>query len=241
MSQNSGSRHNPRKPTQAQPKQQGVQSSVKSESALHSAASSQASAQNQAARDVISPPSGAVTLDPVQFTALVDQVIDTLKGAQLGISSAAHSAADELKGSQPGQPGVFDPTLDKNPLRDEHRKNIEAHRRKRWFAFWGISVISTVFFGMLIAIFWQIISDNYLLFIIGAADKSWQWHILVFLGGALVLAAAVPLSLAMALVKMISDTEKSGGDGSSDLKAPGIELAKAIIDLCRSVTDKVGK
>lgn len=239
MSQSSDSRRKHKTPPQARPAQQDAQSSVRS-GPLPSVGPAQAAAQ-KATEDATLPHPGPVTLDPVQFAALVDKVTENLRSIQLEVSSSFNSTVDKISASQSDQAAVNDPALVKNPLRDEHRKNIEAHRSKRWIAFWGISFVSFIFFGMLIFIFYQIISDDYLPVIIGAADKTWQWHILVFLGGALVLAAAVPLSLAMALVKMISDTDKGGNESSSDLKAPGIELAKAIIDLCKSVSSSLGK
>ena len=177
----------------------------------------------------------------MQNDALIDAITAPLLKAIQGIALAPIS--DGRSSAIPhGQPATPDPALSPgaNPLRDEYKKNIEAHRNKRWYAFWGISSVSIGFFILLGVFISRILSDNFLPAVIGAASSNWEWHILVFLGAVLALTAAIPLSLAMALVKMISDKEKDESDGG-DMKAPGIELAKAIVELCKSVTSALTK
>ena len=101
-------------------------------------------------------------------------------------------------------------------------------------------IATGVFFALLIAFILSLIFSDVLSGIIEKASTSGHWHVLVFLGVALTLLAAIPLSLAMALMKMISDKDSTGSDGG-DMKAPGIELAKAIIDLCKNVTAAISK
>lgn len=138
------------------------------------------------------------------------------------------------------RPAERDPSLDQNPLREEYRKNIEAHRNKRKTAFFAGMIATGVFFALVIAFILSLIFSDVLSEIIKAASTSGHWHVLVFLGVVLTLLAAIPLSLAMALMKMISDKDSTGSDGG-DMKAPGIELAKAIIDLCKNVTAAISK
>jgi hypothetical protein len=185
-------------------------------------------------------PAGA-QLTALEFQALADDVTSRLlKALQEGAPIRGADGSNGLPSVN--QPATTDPSLStsSNPLRDEYKKNIEAHRNKRWYAFWGISSVSIVFFAILGIFICRMLSDNFLPAVIGAASSNWEWHILVFLGAVLALTAAIPLSLAMALVKMISDKEKDESDGG-DMKAPGIELAKAIVELCKSVTSALTK
>lgn len=177
-----------------------------------------------------------VQLDPMQLASLgdlikssMDQIVDARLRSIAGAADGERQSAAER-----------DPSLDKNPLREEYRKNIEAHRNKRKIAFIAGASTSGVFFVLLIAFILRLLFSDFLLRVIAVAANSWQWHVLVFLGVTLALLAAIPLSLAMALMKMISDKDSSGADGG-DMKAPGIELAKAIIDLCKNITAAISK
>lgn len=190
-------------------------------------------------RPTTSAPPEAVRLSAFELTSIADNVAAQILNAIQAVTPV-QSTTGSVGAVLPTQPGASDPGLGANPLRDEYKKNIEAHRRKRWYAFWGISIISVCFFALLGIFIFRLLSDDFLPAAIGAASSNWQWHILVFLGAVLALSAAIPLSLAMALVKMISDKEKSDSEGG-DLKAPGIELAKAIIELCKSVTSALSK
>jgi len=184
-----------------------------------------------------SPAMGAqVQLDPMQLASLGDLLKSSMKEI---LDARLQTIGGGADGDGP-RPALRDPSLDQNPLREEYRKNIEAHRDKRQTAFVAGAITSGLFFGLLIAFVLRLLFSDFLLEVIAVAANAWQWHVLVFLGVTLALLAAIPLSLAMALMKMISDKDSAGSDGG-DMKSPGIELAKAIIDLCKNVTAAISK
>ncbi|MGA6142612.1 hypothetical protein, partial [Providencia sp. NPDC089930] len=91
-----------------------------------------------------------------------------------------------------------------------------------------------LFLFILLCTLVDLLDRNFLLRLVEkGADLN--WHILVFSGVAIAVFAAVPLSLAMALVKMISLTQHS--DSSGDYKTPTTELGKVILDLIKSVAN----
>lgn len=149
----------------------------------------------------------------------------------IGIKLRAGSSS-----SGEGQTAKIDPAFQSGGLTDQVIKNLEAHRRKRWFAFWSISVFSAAFFGLLWFAIFNVFKGHFLTGVLGAASANWSWHILVFLGAALVILAAVPLSLTMGIVKMISEKEnREEGGGEGMVKSPFLELAKQIADLSKAV------
>lgn len=158
------------------------------------------------------------SLDPHELAAQVLKLVRT----------QVHAA-----GSGGREGGTPDPALNKNSIKEEHRLNIEAHRRKRWAAFGVAGFVSFAFFALLFFILHRLFFTPFIAEAVGAANGSWQ--AMVMLGALVALVSAIPLSLALALVKMISERGQEPED-DSDLKAPGVELARAIIDLCKSVT-----
>lgn len=134
------------------------------------------------------------------------------------------------------QPATQDPNLFGDSLQREFRENVKAHRTKRWVAFISAGVVCAIFFLLLAAVFFRIFFGDLLVGVVGAAANNSSWHALIFLGGAMVLLAAIPLSLAMAMVKMISDRDREEG---GDIKTPNVELGKVLVDLLKAITAAV--
>lgn len=86
----------------------------------------------------------------------------------------------------------------------------------------------------MIGAFRHIFFGNYLIELIEAASAGGQWHALLFLGIVLAIFSATPLSLGLAVIKMISGKSQ---DGSTEVKIPAIELARAITELGRGAND----
>jgi len=152
-------------------------------------------------------------------------------------------AADDDAGDTPDSPlpggsaGKTDPALSPNGMNEELKNNVVANRRKRWSAFIFIGLVVAAFFGMLLTAFYKLFFGTYLVEAITAANDSWQWHVLVFLGVALVLLAAIPLSLSLAMVKMIEDGRQE--ESGSGVKTPSVELVKALADIFKAVASSI--
>lgn len=116
----------------------------------------------------------------------------------------------------------------------EIQRNMAAYRRMRWTAFLGVGVISAIYLLALLCVMWRLFGSEYLPAVIGATPK-FDWHILVMIGVALVIFAAIPLSLVMALVRMISEQKP---DGNGDIKIPATELAKVLVDALKNFVGK---
>lgn len=138
--------------------------------------------------------------------------------------------ASSEKGGQ--QAGIPDPRLTPKGIEDQLAENIAANRNKRWWAFGVIGAIVVLFFALLMGALCKLFFGNHLAGIVGAANSGWQWHVLVFMGVGLVILAAIPLSLTLAVVRMISE---GSADNSSDVKTPNVELAKALAEMFRTI------
>ncbi|MCF3492626.1 hypothetical protein GUV62_07890 [Stenotrophomonas maltophilia] len=116
---------------------------------------------------------------------------------------------------------------------DEFRLNQRANREMRRLAFNVVGGVSALYVIVLLCVLWRFFDGRLLASILGAPGANLDWHMLVLIGVALVIFAAIPLSLAMALVKMIS--ESSTKADSFDLKMPNTELGKVLLELFKSM------
>lgn len=110
----------------------------------------------------------------------------------------------------------------------ELHANMEAHRSMRWVAFSVIGIVSFMFLMALLGVLMSIFSaeDPPAILTVQAAD----WHAWVFVGLALVVFAMIPLSLLMALVRMISANEEEAAEG---IKSPSIEAGKLLYGMIK--------
>lgn len=118
--------------------------------------------------------------------------------------------------------------------KDQHHENLAANRRMRWWTFWAVGLICFAYFGGLLAMLLRLLSSKYLVAVLSAVPENWNWHVLTLLGVALVVFAAVPLSLGMALMKMISDK----ADETYGMTTANAELGKVCVDFLRSFAPK---
>lgn len=116
---------------------------------------------------------------------------------------------------------------------DETRLNKRANREMRKLAFYVVGGISGVYVLVLLCVLWRFFDGRLLASILGAPGGHLDWHMLVLIGIALVIFAAIPLSLTMALMKMIS--EASADTEGSDFKTPNSELGKVLLELFKSM------
>ncbi|WP_206413889.1 hypothetical protein [Lysobacter enzymogenes] len=109
----------------------------------------------------------------------------------------------------------------------------------RWIAFGVIGVVSLIYLVFLLVAFVKALSGNALAAVVGAANgSSVGWHGLVLMGALFALFSAIPMTLLMALVKMISDKPSSE---APDLKAPTTELGKLFVDLMKGAIESFKK
>ncbi len=116
---------------------------------------------------------------------------------------------------------------------DETRLNKRANREMRKLAFYVVGGLSGVYVLVLLCVLWRFFDGRLLASILGAPGGHLDWHMLVLIGVALVIFAAIPLSLTMALMKMIS--EASTDSEGSDFKTPNSELGKVLLELFKSM------
>jgi hypothetical protein len=158
------------------------------------------------------------------------------------------SAAEAAKATAAETSAAVDPsTAPANPdvpasaytevYRSEVEKNMRANRAKRWWAFGVAGTLGTLYLLVLLWVLWCLMDGRFLAALVGASD-SLNWHILVLLGIVLVIFAAIPLSLVMALVEMISEREAEPG---MDIRTPSTELGRILYDLLKGISSAMGK
>ncbi len=117
------------------------------------------------------------------------------------------------------------------------KDTLEAHLQMRQVAFYSAGALSAVYLVCLLCVLWKFFDGELLAAIIGASQDEVNWHILVLIGIGLVIFAAIPLSLVMAVVKMVSGKDED----TSDIKTPTSELGKVLYELVKGFIEKSGK
>lgn len=145
-------------------------------------------------------------------------------------------AAQEGADSLPTDLGIPQSALTE-VYRDQLELNLAAHRKMRLIAFNVVGVLSALYLLCLLCVLWRFFDGELLASVIGAQRGTLNWHLLVLTGIALVIFAAIPLSLVMALVKMISDKDED----ASNIKTPTVELGKVLYDLIKGFVAGSGK
>lgn len=147
------------------------------------------------------------------------------------MEAAAKQAEDEFN-ANPAPPEADAPTELRELFQSEADRNHKTHRYMRVAAFIVLGALIAAFLIVLLLVLLNLLSSEFLSVLV-KGGATMNWHILVFAGAALAVFAAVPLSLAMALVKMISVEQNCDADGN--YKTPTTELGKVILDLIKSV------
>lgn len=106
-----------------------------------------------------------------------------------------------------------------------------ARRKMRWIAFGVLGVLCSIYLVCLVVALTTLFLNPETLAIVSTVK---DWHFLTLLGIALVIFAAIPLSLSLALVRMISG--KGPGDEKQELSitTPQLELFKVIIEAAKA-------
>lgn len=152
---------------------------------------------------------------------------------EVGIAADEAAKDSALDKHNPDDPAIPAKT-DTEAYRNQVELDMEAYRKLRWWAAIFVGILTLIFFLLLIGAFRHIFFGNYLIELIEAASAGGQWHALLFLGIVLAIFSATPLSLGLAVIKMISGKSQ---DGSTEVKIPAIELARAIAELGRGTNN----
>lgn len=103
----------------------------------------------------------------------------------------------------------------------------------RWFAFWGFGILCVLFLLILMVSLAALLVDRKILAVITHAS---DWHFVALLSVAILALTSVPLTLSIALVKMISHSHKSSDAMPMSLTTPQIEFFKLIVEAIKTVT-----
>jgi hypothetical protein len=117
---------------------------------------------------------------------------------------------------------------------NEVELNSRAHRGMRWAAFLSLGAITCAYLLFLLGALRQFVAGKTLAAVLGASSLPTDWHMLVLIGIVFVIFAAVPLSLAMSLVKMISEKNED----AAGFKTPTTEAGKLFLDFCKGIISK---
>ncbi|KFN42314.1 hypothetical protein N789_14065 [Arenimonas oryziterrae DSM 21050 = YC6267] len=119
----------------------------------------------------------------------------------------------------------------KEDYRSQVELNLKANRELRGSAFRLLGLMSFAYLVALLVILIGFFNAEKAPAII---SHAWNWHVYVLVGIVLIVFAAIPLTLAMALVKMI--TEKPDDKWEvADIKTPNVELAKIFADFIKTL------
>jgi hypothetical protein len=121
-------------------------------------------------------------------------------------------------------------------FRSQTEENMSAHRRMRWWAFGVVGSVCGIYLLALLCVLWRFFDGHLIAAMLGANDTL-NWHVLVLIGMALVIFAAVPLTLVMALVRMISEQVRE----PDTIKMPTTELAKLFFETAKSMFSATGR
>jgi hypothetical protein len=116
---------------------------------------------------------------------------------------------------------------------EQDQANMAANRKMRFWAFIGIGAMSILFLLVLLGVLCQFFDGRLIASALGASSLN-GWHALILIGVALAIFAAIPLTLLMALVRMISEP----GADADTIKLPTTELAKLCFESIKSAFSK---
>lgn len=115
---------------------------------------------------------------------------------------------------------------------DEYRANLKANRGFRRLIFFCVGGGAVAFFALLFVRLCQFTSVAFAN--LSATENSAptftaiDWHAYIFYGVVLLILSAIPLSLVMALIKMVKDSGVGDSEDDPAVRTPAFELGKVI-------------
>ncbi|MBB5676423.1 hypothetical protein [Xanthomonas arboricola] len=162
--------------------------------------------------------------------------------AEIGPSSRETAqAADRALETKRTRPGSVSPASNDARSEDyetQHTLSEVANRKWRKYAFLALGCSCLIYLVLLPVAIWLLINDSTLAVLANTNQGAWQ--VIALVGLVLVILAAVPLSLSLTLVKMISRFGDNKEDKSSELgiTTPQIEFVKALLEMFKIAQKK---
>jgi hypothetical protein len=119
---------------------------------------------------------------------------------------------------------------DANALNDALQDSA-LRRKLRTSAFYGFGALASIFLIAFCFVVAKLLTSEQLLAILSG---SHEWHFITVLGIALVSFAAVPLSMVLALLKMISADDSSETKEEISLTTPQVEFLKIVVEMVKA-------
>lgn len=152
-----------------------------------------------------------------------NEAADTVDFAAIDVAATASAPVDQAAVRE----------LDAK-FNDEPRRISQAHRRLRNTAFMVFGGLCVAFLIALLCLLIDLFSlDSPLLYVF--AKMKVDWHAWLIVAIALVIFAAVPLSLAMALMRMIANRTEADEKSDYAIKTPQLEAIKIMADTIKTL------
>jgi len=146
-------------------------------------------------------------------------------------AAAKESLEDVQSGKSQSEKSPAPPNSMEEAYRNQHELSEEAHRSMRGDAFAWLGGTCLVYLLFLLIAIFALLDDGSLALLLRSGAN---WHALVLIGLILVIFAAVPLSLAMALVKMISRAGQESDQKAAGITTPQLELFKVFVEMVKA-------
>ena len=153
---------------------------------------------------------------------------EQFSGMKQAAEESAKAADAELK--DPHANTLVSPKSLTERYKDQIEENMKAHRTMRFIAFYSLGVTSLLYLLLLLCVLWRFFEIEGLAAIVGASTDS-NWHVLVLMGLGFAAFSAIPLSLLISLMRMISDKpdEKSEDISITSTHAEGLKLLLSLL------------
>lgn len=138
----------------------------------------------------------------------------------------AEASANDVP-SYPTGPSKDAPTKWSETYSDELQKNLQSHRTLRKVAFWTVGVTGGLYLIALLWTLWGFFHRGGLYALLFLA-RGQDWHVLILVGVVLTIFAAIPITLVMGLVRMISERDDPGS--KSNVKTPNGEFIRLLAE-----------
>ncbi|KHS08016.1 hypothetical protein RM61_07265 [Xanthomonas phaseoli pv. phaseoli] len=158
--------------------------------------------------------------------------------SQIGPAARATAKEADRVRTMPGSVSPAPNEARSEDYETQHTLSEVANRKWRKYAFLALGVSCLVYLLLLPFAICMVINDSTLAVLASTSKGAWQ--VIALIGLVLVILAAVPLSLSLTLVKMISRFGDHTDDKSSELgiTTPQIEFVKALLEMFKIAQKK---
>ena len=118
---------------------------------------------------------------------------------------------------------------------DDKLDDSKAHRTMRWIAFGVLGLLCVVFLIALLCALQTLLGGER---VIATLLDGREWHGIIVITVALVIFATIPLSLTLALVRMIASPHSQSKPEDATISLPQIEFLKALVETVKTIGGK---